>query len=55
MEVRHCQPGKAAKLRSIKIKGMCKRNERLIKDDFLLEKLGCQIKSGGAGDAFYFE
>ena len=53
MEVKHHRAGKEA--RPIKIKEPYKRNERVIKDDLLLEKLQHYTqRSGGAKDAFQF-
>lgn len=51
MEVKHTAL-KAKHLR--KIKGPYKRNERVIKDDLLLEKLRHYTQSGGAKDIFQF-
>ena len=53
MEVKYHRAGKTA--RPIKIKGPYKRNERVIKDDLLLEKLRHYTQqSGGAKDVFQF-
>lgn len=50
MEVKHQAAGKATRMS--KIKGPYKRNERVSKDDLLLEKLYTQ--TGGAKDIFQF-
>ena len=52
MEVKHHAAGKAT--RPSKIKGPYKRNERVIKDDLLLEKLRHYTQTGGAKDVVQF-
>jgi len=52
VEVKHHAAGKAT--HPSKIKGPYKRNEHMIKDDLLLEKLRHYTQTGGTEDIFQF-